>query len=154
MEIGRWFMFESLGPAVPGSLVMEDRKADFLPYLSWKAQRSWVSFLEGHPVLGDVLGCREYQASSRSPAPALWGTAGLARGDGLSQVLCPALHHQEQVQWRTWGIKARSFWTTASRCHQGPWGGSWQALCLHRGVLSLGNMVRNQTHVFVHSLRR
>lgn len=52
-------MFESLGPAVPGSLVMEDRKADFLPYLSWEAQQSWIRFPAGHPVLGGVLGCRK-----------------------------------------------------------------------------------------------
>lgn len=51
-------MFESLGPAVPGSLVMEDRKADFLPYLSWEAQQSGIGFPEGHPVLGDMLGRR------------------------------------------------------------------------------------------------
>lgn len=66
-------MFESLGPAVPGSLVMEDRKADFLPYLSWDAQQSWISFPEGHPGLRDVLGCRGCGAGSRGPAPAIWG---------------------------------------------------------------------------------
>lgn len=84
-------MFESLGPAVPGSLVMEDRKADLLPYLSGEAQRSWIGFAEGHPRLGDVLGCRKCPASSRGPAPAVWHEAGLARGDGESGFLDPAL---------------------------------------------------------------
>lgn len=51
-------MFESLGPAVPGSPVMEDRKADLLPYLSQEAQRSRISFPGGQPELGGVLGCR------------------------------------------------------------------------------------------------
>lgn len=73
-------MFESLGPAVPGSLVMEDRKADFLPYLSWEAQRSSISFPEGHPGLRDVLGCGRCGVGSRGPAPAIWATARLAGG--------------------------------------------------------------------------
>lgn len=71
---------KSLGPAVPGSLVMEDRKADFLPYLSREAQQSWICFREGHPRLRDVLGCRRCGAGSRGPAPAIWGMARLATG--------------------------------------------------------------------------
>lgn len=73
-------MFESLGPAVPGSLVMEDRKADFVPYLSQEAQQSWIGFPEGHPGLRDVLGCRRYGVGSRGPAPAIWAMARLAAG--------------------------------------------------------------------------
>lgn len=73
-------MFESLGPAVSGSLVMEDRKADFLPYLSREAQQSWICFREGHPGLKEVLGCRRCVAGSRGPALAIWGTARLAAG--------------------------------------------------------------------------
>lgn len=99
-------MFESLGPAVPGSLVMEDRKADLLPYLSGEAQWSWISFAEGHPGLGDVLGCRKCWVSSGSPAPAIWDGAGLVGGDGESRFPCLVLHRQKQVQWGTWGIKA------------------------------------------------
>ena len=61
-------MFESLGPAVPGSPVMEDRKADLLPYLSQEAQRSRISFPGGQPELGGVLGCRR-----------CWGALGLGQ---------------------------------------------------------------------------
>lgn len=37
-------MLESLGPAVPGSLVKEDRGADFLPYLSWRLSGAGSAF--------------------------------------------------------------------------------------------------------------
>lgn len=87
-------MFESLSPAVPGSLVLEDRKADFLPYLSWEAQLSGISFPEGHPELGDVLGCRQCRVSSRSPAAAKLGHGGASwrRLERAEVCLCPALH--------------------------------------------------------------
>lgn len=74
-------MFESLGPAVPGSPVMEDRKADLLPYLSQEAQRSRISFPGGQPELGGVLGCRRCRGSSGSRALSHQGMAELARGD-------------------------------------------------------------------------
>lgn len=108
-------MFESLGPAVPGSLVMEDRKADFLPYLSWEAQQSWISFPEGHPVLGGVLGCREHQLSSRSLAPAIGALLGWP-GEMESHIPCPELRLQKQVPWGAWGIKPRSSWTQMPSC--------------------------------------
>lgn len=155
MEIGRWFMFESLGPAVPGSLVMEDRKADFLSYLSWEAQWSGISFPAGHPVLGDVLA-----AGGARGAPGAWpqpsGTRlGWPEENGGSQVLCPALHRQKQVWWGNMGDKGQIILDHGSQMpSRALGGGSWQALQLLWGVLSLGNMVRNQTPVFVHSLRR
>lgn len=80
-------MFESLGPAVPGSLVMEDREADFLPYLSQD------QLPEGHPELGAELGCRRCWVSSRSPAPANRARPCWPEETGESQVLCPVLHH-------------------------------------------------------------
>lgn len=70
-------MFESLGPAVLGSLATEDRKADFLPYLSWEAQWGWISLPEGHPELGDVLG-RGMSSGSR-PQRSGHGGAGQRR---------------------------------------------------------------------------
>lgn len=73
-------MFESSGPAVPGSLVMAGRKADFLPYLSWEVWRSSIGFPEGHPRPRDVLGCGSCGAGSRGPAPAIWATVRLAGG--------------------------------------------------------------------------
>lgn len=66
---------------------MEDRKADFLSYLSWEALRRRLSVPAGHPLLGLRAELQEAPAPLLEHNPSLVGVALLLQEEARSQ--CP-----------------------------------------------------------------
>ena len=154
MEIGRWFMFESLGPAVPGSPVMEDRKADLLPYLSQEAQRSRISFPGGQPELG-VCWAAGGAGELWEPSPYTSGHGRAGRRRLERAHFCVQCYiARSMCDGGAGGQRPDHFKPGLPDAIKGPGVVADKPSSSCGGALSLGNMVRNQTRVFVHSLRR